>query len=126
MKTISAEWFQLEGRTIKSTEQGHDWLNIVCEDGTKWQLHHYQGCCESVSFQDTQGDPSELIGQKIIKAHTDRGCDSNSWWDASNRESSTWEEFTLEAKGVKVTWRAAGESNGYYSETMTFEQVIEE
>lgn len=118
-----AEWFDLEGRTIESTEIGRDWLNIFCEDGTQWQLFHRQDCCESVNFKDTQGDPAELIGKKILKAYTDRGSESNSWWDTSNSESSTWEEFTLEASGVKVTWRSAGESNGYYSETMNFEQT---
>lgn len=118
-----AEWFELEGRTIKSTRLVDDALYLECEDDTKWKLEHKQSCCEHVTFKDTQGDPLNLIGQKIIKAHTDRGCKSNSWWDASYSQSSTWEEFTLETRGVKVTWRSAGESNGYYCETMGFYQL---
>ena len=97
-----------------------DELIFTCDTGEVYHMYHYQNCCESVYIEDIVGDMYDIVGSVIVEAE----CVTNS--DNSNddyKDSFTWTFYKIgTAKGF-VTIRWYGSSNGYYSESVTFEKV---
>ena len=98
-----------------------DKILFELDDGTVWSMFHDQNCCEDVRIEDICGDLDDLVGVPLTLAEVSTThVDSTDWqadWD-----SVTWTFYRFAAKGyVTIRWR--GESNGYYSEEVAFEQV---
>lgn len=115
----------LIGKTLIGIEVDADKTEIVFTDesGTKWKMNHDQECCESVKVEDIVGDLSDLIGAPILMAeevtHEDEnpeGVNVPEWQD-----SFTWTFYKLATVKGYVTIRWYGESNGCYSESVSFE-----
>ena len=111
------------GKTIDSIEgmeeDSEEILFIL--DGKKYKMFHVQDCCESVRVAEVIGGKSEdLVGQKILDAYESSEDASN---DVENGvlESGTWTFYTIRTMDTSVTIRWLGESNGYYSEYVSFE-----
>jgi hypothetical protein len=85
-------------------------------------MFHWQDCCESVVIDDINGDLNNLIGTPIEMAEecTNSNNPQNEW-----DESFTWTFYKLATvKGyVNIKWY--GCSNGYYSESVSFEMLEE-
>jgi len=114
----------LVGKTLVSVEKiGTDELRFVASDGTKYRMYHDRDCSERVSIEDITGDLEELVGSPIVRAeescnHDDPKLEREDFW--------TWTFYRIAtAKGLVVI-RWYGESNGYYSESVSFERVEEE
>ena len=114
----------LVGKTIKEIKESGNHVSIVCEDGSAYEMYHMQDCCESVSIHDIKGHLSDLIGKEITSAKEDV---FNSWpedvAEPEYNDSYTWTVYTLKSKDEKVVIRWLGESNGYYSESVYFEET---
>lgn len=103
---------------------GTDEIIFHARDGRKWRMFHDQDdpeCYEFVSIDDICGDITDLLCEPILQAE-----------ERSNREISpkdghddswTWTFYELSTIKGSVTIRWYGESNGYYSEEVSFEEI---
>lgn len=90
--------------------------------GTAYHLVHYQGCFEDVRLEEIHGDVANLVGAPILLAEEIVGETGDKDFK-SYTGSYTWTFYKLSTIRGSVTLRFLGESNGYYSERVTFEEV---
>jgi len=119
MYANEVEFSELEGKTLESVEVGDDDREIVfrCADGSAYRQYHEQDCCETVKVEDITGDLSDLEGSTVVEAkeRTEEGD--------SDYGTSTWTFYHLRSHAGDATIRWYGESNGYYSERVSFVAV---
>lgn len=125
-KQLSAKISDLKGKTIESIEgmsRGNDEILFTCTDGTKYYMHHYQSCCESVEIDDVCGDVDDLIGAEILIAEevSSDGYGPRGKYDFSY--TWTFYKFATQKGFVDLKWY--GTSNGYYSEEVDFIRLEE-
>ena len=90
-------------------------------DTEYFKMQHYQDCCESVYVEDVVGDINNLLNTPIL------GYEEKSKEDENADESGTFTFYTFRTIKGYVDIRWYGSSNGYYSESVDFEQFnIEE
>lgn len=111
---------ELKGKTLTevTVNEHNDEIVFKCTDGSKYQMYHFQDCCESVNIEDICGDLQNLIGHEILEAY-----ESTSTTDPApynNPESYTWTYYRIRTMYDTVVIRWFGESNGYYSESVDF------
>ena len=111
----------LVGKTMESVVNNND-EEIVFKtvDGDVYKLYHSQDCCESVSVEDIAGDLKDLVGSPITMAEEETSGENPPGVDKGNQESFTWTFYKLATVKGYVTIRWYGESNGYYSESVSF------
>lgn len=122
-----AKFSDLVGKVLTKIKGaiGDDSMKFVCSDGTQYQLWHQQDCCEGVSIEDICGDLNDLIGSPIVVAEESTSGDNPPGVDMESRyqDSFTWTFYKLDTAKGGVTIRWYGESNGYYSESVDFDEV---
>lgn len=118
------EFSEIIGKTIIKAENKNDKITFICSDGTTFKMFHDQDCCESVGVEDITGDLSDLYGSPILQASEDSNLDLTDAQKERERsaESFTWTFYTLRNINATVQIRWFGESNGYYSESVTIEK----
>lgn len=109
---------ELLGKTIveiKGAEAESECIYIRCSDDSVYVMYHEQDCCESVQVEDICGDINTLLNTPITMAEcvTEEG-------EPKYDDSCTWTFYKLATVKGYVTIRWYGESNGYYSEEVTF------
>jgi len=118
----------LKGKTLVSIEnrRNHE-LHFHTSEGEEYKLYHEQNCCESVEIDDICGDLDDLLGEPLLVAEevvheqdvNPEGVPPKASQDPEYI-SFTWSFYKLDTRKGGVTIRWYGESNGYYSETVTF------
>jgi hypothetical protein len=113
---------QLVGLILTGIDRSDDELVFREESGRKFRMYHSQDCCETVQIEDLCGDLRDLVGVPILYAEEaasenppegkENGCESNTW---------TFYKFRTINGSVDIRWH--GESNGYYSESVDFEEI---
>lgn len=111
----------LIGHTFASVggERGGDELRFTLPDGSGWRFYHSQDCCETVAIEDIIGDLSDLVGSPILEAEQ---VSSDAEPAPESAESFTWTFYRFSTVKGTVTVRWLGTSNGYYSESVSFEE----
>ena len=116
----------LQGKALKSIKVSDDKerVEIECDDGKKFVMQHHQDCCESVAVEDVIGDLADLIGTPILLAEeavSDK--EPEGFKHEYQPESQTWTFYKLRTIKGSVDIRWYGNSNGYYSESVNFDEV---
>jgi len=118
---------ELLGKILSSVDVNREQDEIVftCQDGEKYVMSHDQDCCESVTIEDICGNIDDLIGSPILmsdEATSDKKLDGS---EPNVYDSFTWTFYKFSTIKGYVTIRWFGESNGYYSESVSFEKLSE-
>jgi hypothetical protein len=114
------EFSELKGKVVTKVEgaEGNSQLNFYTNDGYKYSMYHEQDCCESVYVESVVGDLEDLVGEEILVAEESSG-DTPADSKAKPYESYTWTFYKLASRKGYVDIRWLGESNGYYSESVS-------
>lgn len=126
MRMNKARAFEsLKGRTLTKIERdGNESLTFHCADGAVFKMFHDQDCCERVTINDVAGNLDDLIGAPILLAEEATSKKNPDDVVADEyQESYTWTFYKLATIKGYVTIRWYGESNGYYSESVDFEEI---
>jgi hypothetical protein len=99
-------------------------INFYCTDGISYSMLHHQDCCESVYVDDIVGDIKDLIDTPILEARED--TNQNDPKQDDTNDSFTWTFYNIRTINGSVTIKWYGTSNGYYSESVSFDQVESE
>ena len=112
----------LVGKTLSAVNVGKDkeYMEFVTVDGERYYSYHYPECCESVEIVDIIGDLSDLIGQPLIvsEERNNKGYDKQIDKEYDDEYLWTFYEFATIKGSVTVRW--LGQSNGYYSVSVSF------
>ena len=115
---------ELVGKTLVKVEQvGDQEILFTTNEGKRYSLYHWQGCCESVTIEDIVGDLADLVGEPILIAEEVTSRDEQESAKTLRQESFTWTFYKFATRKGYVDIRWFGESNGYYSEAVYFEEV---
>ena len=128
----------LEGKTLDKVEVQDNEIYFESNCGQVWKLFHSPVCCESVTIESITGDLADLIKTPILLAEeasssddpqdvkdakaAEKAKDPN-YWDLT--DSQTWTFYKLRTIKGSVDIRWHGSSNGYYSESVEFEELTE-
>jgi hypothetical protein len=125
MKEKEVQIEDLLGKIIISIEGniGDDVMTITTSDNNQYRLYHDQDCCENVDIQDIIGDLNDLLNTPILQAEEVTNSD-DTFGKIKYPDSFTWTFYKLATiKGyVTISW--LGESNGYYSESVSIIKYI--
>lgn len=127
---MNIEWegALLNGKILASVVNTGDEIQMIDTDGTKYRFYHEPDCCEHVRVEDVIGDLDDLVGSPLTMV--EKAVSSIDPEDYTNRseyrESFTWTFYKFATVKGYVTVRFLGESNGYYSESVSFEVVRDE
>ncbi|NJN96361.1 MAG: hypothetical protein HC875_20715 [Anaerolineales bacterium] len=104
-------------------------IEFETECGKKFLMTYHQDCCESVSIKQIDGDLEDLIGSPIVMAEERSSKEEeqplrDAPVDYSCYEAYSWTFYKLATlKGyVGISW--FGSSNGYYSTSVDFQQIL--
>lgn len=111
------------GRTMARVDGGigDEVMTFYGEDGSMFRFWYDQDCCATCSINDIAGDLSDLVGTPIVQAEL---VESEDFPAPENADSYTWSFYKFRTIKGDVTVRWLGESNGYYSETVSFEERL--
>lgn len=118
----------LRGETlteVEGVEPDSECIYFTLSNGRKFILMHHDDCCEHVRLAEFDGDPADLIGSPLTLAVEDSNVpeDQEPKGEYRYRASYTWTFYRLGTVKGTVVLRWLGESNGYYSERVSFEEV---
>lgn len=92
---------------------------LVFENATeRFVFFHAQDCCEHVSIEDVCGDLEDLVGEPLLMAEEVSG-ETPVDFNEAEHESVTWTFYKFATRKGYVDVRWLGESNGYYSESVS-------
>lgn len=113
----------LIGKTLISvTKQGDDQLEFVTDSKEKFYLYHAQDCCEFVYIESIVGDLQDLVGSPILMAEEATSSENPEGASIKGSDSFTWTFYKFATRKGYIDVRWFGESNGYYSESVSFEK----
>lgn len=120
-----AEFSDLLGQVIVKITQSDYTIDILTFNGNKYRMHHRQDCCESVYIKDITGDLQDLLDHPILLAEEISQEAKEADEGIEYLESGTWTFYKLATVKANVTITWLGESNGYYSESVDFDDTSE-
>jgi hypothetical protein len=113
---------------IEGLKKGSEEAVFHCSDGTVYYMFHHQECCENVWLEDVCGETDDLVGSEILVAEENSSKNSTPAGIGkapAHRRSFTWTFYKLATRKGYVVLRWFGESNGYYSEKVLLNHVLD-
>lgn len=96
---------------------------LFCTSYGNFSMYHSQDCCESVVIDDIEGDWKDIIGQRLLQATESTNKTDSDIGNGKPTDSFTWTFYKLATIKGYLTIRWLGESNGYYSESVSIKKV---
>ena len=93
-----------------------DYVRFETYDGRVFLLLHLQDCCEEVYIESIVGDTLDLLNTPITTAEEVE--------NASEEKRCTWTFYRVATAKGMVVIRWLGQSNGYYSERVSFMEML--
>jgi len=124
---MTNDFFTLKGQTIRKIQALNEYSLCILTDKYRYDLYHEQDCCEFVRLAKIIGDIDNILNEEIIFAEEDGGANEPDWYGNNYNDSShTWTKFVLGTKNANVEFWFLGESNGYYSESISInvEEIV--
>lgn len=118
----------LLGLTMKEViNHGNEELIFTTTDGRIFKFFHEQSCCEDVSIESIVGDLNDLVNEPILLTEVITSDDKHPEDYSTDKEyeSFKWTFYKFATRKGYVDIRWFGSSNGYYSERVSFEEVLE-
>ncbi len=124
----NSEFSDLVGLTLRAVTGavGEDVMEFIeaVEGGRRFRLHHYQSCCENVSIEDIAGDLQDLVGSPILFAEESTSTENPADIVVPEyQDSFTWTFYRIGTVKGTVVVRWYGSSNGYYGESVDFQEA---
>lgn len=121
------EFKDLVGMTLVNVtvNDDKDVIEFITKDERVFQLYHEQDCCECVLVEDVCGCLDDLISGGPLVIAEEARFDATGFEDGGDG-SSTWTFYKLDTVNGGVTIRWLSSSNGYYSESVDFREVVKE
>ena len=116
----------LKGKVLKEVAVEDYEIRFVTVDGEVYRMFHHQDCCESVYVESVVGNVADPVGEPILVAEEVTSNENPQGFESEYQESFTWTFYKLATRKGYVDIRWYGESNGYYSEGVSFEKDSEE
>jgi hypothetical protein len=113
------ELTELVGKILKQVTQTSEKLTFEFTNGERYLFHHEQDCCENVTIESVSGDWSRLYGSPLLRAEEKQSKDEQIDGKPEYIDSCTWTFYTFATQLDTVDVRWLGESNGYYSESVS-------
>jgi hypothetical protein len=112
----------LQGKTLASVSGGvgDEQIIFVLDSGESYRLYYEHDCCASCSVEDIVGDFADLIGNPLLLAEESTSDKNPEGVTPEYQDSFTWTFYRLRTIKGTVSIRWYGESNGYYSESVSF------
>lgn len=127
MNSRDKELFEsLKGKTLVSItgKVGDEEMTFVTSDNKKYLLWYQGDCCATCHIEDICGDLDDLIGHPLLVAEVSTNTNENPpGISPEYQDSFTWTYYKLDTIKGGVTIRWYGESNGYYSEEVSFREI---
>lgn len=101
-------------------------MTLTTDAGRVFKMYHDQDCCEGVAVEDIVGNLDDVIGAPLVMAEEVESHDRPADLPAPTYppDSQTWTFYKLATVKGYVTIRWLGESNGYYSESVSFAESV--
>ena len=109
---------ELIGKTFTKVFKKMD-DELIFEGEKSYKFHHIQDCCENVVIDDVCGDLSDLENSPILIAEEVK----KKYGDKDYEDTNTWTFYKFATIKGSVDIRWYGSSNGYYSESVDFEEI---
>jgi hypothetical protein len=106
-------------RPLKFPKTGDVEIRFHTACGRVFRMYHEQDCCESVVLEEIIGDLRDLLDTPIVVASMDEGE-----YKSDETGDDQWTFYTLRTHKGTVTLRWHGSSNGFYSTSVDFDEVI--
>ena len=114
------EFETLKDKVLKEVTVGSDNITFITDNGEVYNMYHDQDCCESVYIESVVGDIEDLIGVPLLIAEESTSGENPEGAEVSDyQDSFTWTFYKLATIKGYVDIRWYGESNGYYSESVS-------
>lgn len=108
----------LKGKVLVEINAGDDNISLVTSEGKSYDMYHDQDCCEHVRVESIVGDLKDLLGHPLLVAE-EVSNEENPDYTKEIYDSYTWTFYKLATIKGYVDIRWLGESNGYYSESVS-------
>jgi hypothetical protein len=103
------------------TQDGYEM--VFANETERFRFFHYQDCCESVHVEDIVGDLSDLVGEPMLMAEEVSG-EAPVGFDEEYHDVVEWTFYKFATRKGYVDVRWLGESNGYYSTSVSLEHEL--
>lgn len=120
MSYSDIKFSDLKGKVLVDVKASDDNITFVTLEGESFDMYHDQDCCEHVRIESVVGDWKDLLGHPLLMAEDASNRDNPTDYEQESAESYTWTFYKLATIKGYVDIRWLGESNGYYSESVSF------
>ena len=109
------------GATLTSIEGkvGDEQMMFVSNDGRRFVFWYEHDCCASCTVEDICGDLADLVGSPLVEAEEVSNIHQP---PPEHADSYTWTFYRFATAKGAVVIRWLGESNGYYSESVSYRE----